>query len=258
MTPPAMAVPPRPPAAATTGPARPAGDRESPGAMAPADIEPSVLDHAAPPMPQHPPRSPAPRDAALGDAAAGSAGTGSPPPDLATEPAPGAGNGIRTMAEPPGAARVTTASERETAASAASTAPSGAPGEQVAKRLVRSGLVEGERITVRLEPAELGAVEIAVERLEDGRLAARIAVERPATLELLRPDLPTLTRSLESAGHALAEGGLQLDLGGDRRSAEGDRGSGAPADTAPATSPSEPPPAARVAIAAAGRLDLLV
>jgi flagellar hook-length control protein FliK len=90
------------------------------------------------------------------------------------------------------------------------------------------------RISLRLDPVELGRVEVTLERIGD---AARVhvAAERPETLALLARDGAALDRALGGAGIG-AEGGRILDfslLGGDAGSPamsggmeSGQRGSG--------------------------------
>lgn len=61
------------------------------------------------------------------------------------------------------------------------------------------------RLTIRLEPVELGQLEIRIERAGDQAPRVHLMVERPETLALLRRDQPALERALDQAGLA-AEG----------------------------------------------------
>ena len=61
------------------------------------------------------------------------------------------------------------------------------------------------RLTIRLEPVELGQLEIRIERTGDQAARVHLMVERPETLALLRRDQPALERALDQAGLA-AEG----------------------------------------------------
>lgn len=58
----------------------------------------------------------------------------------------------------------------------------------------------GHRTVVRLDPAELGKVEVRVERAEAGPAQVSLTVDRPETLLLLLRDQPALHRALDQAG----------------------------------------------------------
>ena len=55
-------------------------------------------------------------------------------------------------------------------------------------------------MTLHLAPAELGAVQIGIERAPDGPAKVSLLVERPETLLLLMRDQPALHRALDAAG----------------------------------------------------------
>jgi hypothetical protein len=103
-----------------------------------------------------------------------------------------------------------------TAATAAS-APLSAdatPTDQVAPALVR--LIQtpngGQRLTLHLEPASLGHVQIQIDRPADAAPRVDITVQRPQTLELLLRDQPQLQRALDQAGVPQAGRTLTLHL----------------------------------------------
>lgn len=77
-----------------------------------------------------------------------------------------------------------------------------APAEQIAPALARvaQGPAGTSRLTVRLDPAELGHVEIRIDRATDHTANIRITVARPETLQLLLHDQPRLERALDMAG----------------------------------------------------------
>ncbi len=77
-----------------------------------------------------------------------------------------------------------------------------APGEQLAPALIQLAQAEGgtSRLTVRLDPEELGQVEVRIERTQAQAPRVRISAERPATLMLLLNDQPRLERMLDQAG----------------------------------------------------------
>ena len=56
------------------------------------------------------------------------------------------------------------------------------------------------RLIVRLDPAELGRVEVGILRRPDGPARVELTAERPETLQLLMRDQPALHRALDLAG----------------------------------------------------------
>lgn len=58
----------------------------------------------------------------------------------------------------------------------------------------------GQNITVRLDPAELGRVQIRIERRKDGPTRVTLTAERSQTLDLLVRDQTQLHRALDQAG----------------------------------------------------------
>lgn len=99
------------------------------------------------------------------------------------------------------------------------------PARQVAQIAIALALGNGgaPRLTVALEPEELGRVEIRVERgAGDGEAArVRVVAERPETLALLQRDARQLDRALQGAGIAVAEGGMRFSLAGHEGGAAG-------------------------------------
>ncbi|MDH3661239.1 MAG: flagellar hook-length control protein FliK [Alphaproteobacteria bacterium] len=90
-------------------------------------------------------------------------------------------------------------------------------GAQVALQIVRS-LPQGvDRLSLQLQPAELGSVDIQLNFEGAGRLSALITAERPETLELLQRDSRFLERSLGDSGLKLASDGLSFALKQDQQ-----------------------------------------
>ncbi len=119
------------------------------------------------------------------------------------------------------------------------------------------------RIEIRLDPAELGRVQISLTETEHG-LRASVSAERPETLELLRRHSETLTRELSSAGYGSVSLDLAASAGRDPKADGRARGrerafdlangaSGGAADPAPALAPAGAPASAR---AGEGPLDI--
>ncbi|WP_140418493.1 flagellar hook-length control protein FliK, partial [Sphingomonas mucosissima] len=89
-----------------------------------------------------------------------------------------------------------------------------ATGVAIAKRITAGG----EELTVRLNPAEFGKVEVRMAFDDRGTLRAVIAVERPEALELLRRDSADLTRAVVDAGIRADQQSFRFDArsgGGD-------------------------------------------
>jgi uncharacterized membrane protein YgcG len=77
-----------------------------------------------------------------------------------------------------------------------------APAGQIAPALVALAHAPdgAQRMTLRLQPSELGQVEIRIDRPAEGPARVEITVERPETLTLLLRDQPQLQRALDHAG----------------------------------------------------------
>jgi flagellar hook-length control protein FliK len=74
------------------------------------------------------------------------------------------------------------------------------PQAQVAMHIAKAVQNGTDKISIRLNPAELGRVDIKLEVARDGAVTASIIVERPETLELLKGDARSLERALANAG----------------------------------------------------------
>lgn len=55
-------------------------------------------------------------------------------------------------------------------------------------------------VTIKLDPLELGQVQIRISRAADGTASVNVAVERPDTLATLQADLGHLHQALDRAG----------------------------------------------------------
>lgn len=89
-----------------------------------------------------------------------------------------------------------------------------APTQQLAPILAAQATQRGglSRLMVTLRPAELGAVEIAVESMADGPARISILAERPETLQMLQRDRLGLEQALQRAGIDQAPDALTLGL----------------------------------------------
>jgi hypothetical protein len=187
----AIALPPVPPPATQDAPAPhgPAADRRddpvissaqprSAPASAPAsgskseDLSPAT---AATPPPDAPPAHAAPAEPAPGVLAATTQPAAQPPSPSSPRPA-----------------------EAATAAAPAQTAPA----HQITPALMQMGHAPdgAQRLTVRLDPPELGRVQIKIDRPPEAPARVEITVEKQETLTLLLRDQPQLQRALDQAG----------------------------------------------------------
>ncbi|MCP5361704.1 MAG: flagellar hook-length control protein FliK [Hyphomicrobiales bacterium] len=93
--------------------------------------------------------------------------------------------------------------------------PLPSPAEQVNVR-IHQALHEGKTdITLKLEPAELGKVDIRLDIGRDGMVKAHIIAERPETLEMLQRDARQLERALLDNGLKADAGQMSFNLKGD-------------------------------------------
>lgn len=103
------------------------------------------------------------------------------------------------------------------------------PGEQVAVH-VKKAVAEGsDTISIKLDPGNLGRVEVTLEVSQDGRLLAVIAADKPETLQMLQKDAAALEQSLRDGGLKTNQDSLSFQLrdqGQDNRGFAGNEGSG--------------------------------
>lgn len=127
-------------------------------------------------------------------------------------------------------------------AQAARTPP---PAAQVAQDIIRRFDGGSTTFDLRLDPPELGRVEVRLEVSRDHRVTAVVAADNPQALAELARHARDLEQSLQSAGLMLSDNGLSFDLrqGGDRSAnarqvdagelASGEDGDAAAIETAP-------------------------
>ncbi|MBI5321160.1 flagellar hook-length control protein FliK [Bradyrhizobium sp.] len=74
---------------------------------------------------------------------------------------------------------------------------------------VRSGK---SRFEIRLDPAELGRIDVRIDVDRHGQVTSHLTVEKPETLSMLRQDAPHLQRALNDAGLSTGDSSLQFSL----------------------------------------------
>ncbi|MCC8237495.1 flagellar hook-length control protein FliK [Pinisolibacter sp. MA2-2] len=82
----------------------------------------------------------------------------------------------------------------------------------LAESIAKRGHQGTSRFSVRLDPAELGSVDVRVEVKANGEVKAHLVVERADTLDMMLRDQKTLERSLASAGLDVGSSGLQFSM----------------------------------------------
>lgn len=78
--------------------------------------------------------------------------------------------------------------------------PTQVPAMAIALQVARNLQKGINRFDIRLDPAEMGRIDVRMEVKRDGNVAAHMIVERPETLDLLRRDSSALQQALNDAG----------------------------------------------------------
>ena len=83
---------------------------------------------------------------------------------------------------------------------------------------IKKGITAGlDKITIKLNPLELGRVDIKMETNDQGLTRALIVVERPETLDLLQRDARGLEKALQESGLKTDSGSLSFSLHQDKQ-----------------------------------------
>jgi flagellar hook-length control protein FliK len=80
------------------------------------------------------------------------------------------------------------------------------------------------RFEIRLDPAELGRIDVRIDVDSNGQVTSHLTVEKPETLSMLQQDAPQLQRALDDAGLKTGNGGLQFSLRDQSSSGQNDGG----------------------------------
>lgn len=73
-------------------------------------------------------------------------------------------------------------------------------------------LAGARKFDIRLDPAELGRVDVNLQISDAGEVSAKLVVDRVETLHLLQRDARTLERAFEQAGLKPTDGGVEITL----------------------------------------------
>jgi flagellar hook-length control protein FliK len=98
------------------------------------------------------------------------------------------------------------------AASLSVTAATAVPLSGLALEIAVSAKSGKSRFEIRLDPADLGRIDVRIDVDRNGRVTSHLTVEKPETLSMLRQDAPQLQRALDDAGLKTGNGGLQFSL----------------------------------------------
>jgi flagellar hook-length control protein FliK len=105
--------------------------------------------------------------------------------------------------------------------------PTTTPSLQIAMHIAKAAQDGMSKVSVRLDPPELGRVDIKLEVGHDGRVQAVVSADRQETLDMLQRDARDLARALKDAGLQADTGNLNFSLrqnGGDGPAADDGRG----------------------------------
>lgn len=69
-----------------------------------------------------------------------------------------------------------------------------------------------KQFDIRLDPPELGRVEVRLSIDNTGKVSAHLSADQPDTLDVLQKDAPALTRALRDAGLDVSQNGLNFSL----------------------------------------------
>lgn len=93
------------------------------------------------------------------------------------------------------------------------------PSRTIAIAMVRSADRGRAHFQMRLDPPELGRVDVRMSVASSGTVKAQLSFEKAETLELFQRDARALERALADAGLDVDAGGLEFSLSGDGASA---------------------------------------
>ncbi|MER2520468.1 MAG: flagellar hook-length control protein FliK [Bdellovibrionales bacterium] len=88
------------------------------------------------------------------------------------------------------------------------------PAEQIIVHLHRTLANGDNRLSIQLNPTELGRIDIRIDMTNDGKAHGTVVASNPSTLEMLQKDSRGLERALQEAGLRADPGSLSFSLGG--------------------------------------------
>ena len=134
-------------------------------------------------------------------------------PDIGHTPVNPAGSGLQAAGAIPTQLSATHATAAATTQLTATAAPGAAvPLSGLAMEIAASAKSGKTSFEIRLDPAELGRIDVRIDVDRHGQVTSHLTVERPETLSMLRQDANQLQRALDNAGLSTGNGGLQFSL----------------------------------------------
>jgi flagellar hook-length control protein FliK len=88
----------------------------------------------------------------------------------------------------------------------------GVPLSGLAVEIAANVQIGRSRFEIRLDPPELGRIDVRLDVDRQGQVTSHLIVEKSATLDLLRRDAQQLERALQDAGLKTSDNGLQFSL----------------------------------------------
>jgi hypothetical protein len=101
--------------------------------------------------------------------------------------------------------------------------PGASPVSAVAVEIARKFSSGSNRFQIRLDPPELGRIDVRMDVNREGKISAHLIVEKPETLAALNRDAGSLERALNASGLETRENGLNFSLSGGNHSFEGNK-----------------------------------
>ncbi len=172
---------------------------------------------------------------------------------------PGSGEAAGAQPTPDGALApaILTTAAAPTADAASATTPAAIPIAGLAVEIASNAHAGKNRFEIRLDPPDLGRIDVRLEVDRDGKVTSHLVVDRPETLDILRKDAPQLERSLQQAGLKTADDALQFSLR-DQSGGSGNQnpysGDGAPTGATRAVIPDSQLPPVEAVTASYGRV----
>ena len=112
-----------------------------------------------------------------------------------------------------------------TTAGLTATAAGPVPLSGLALEIAASAQSGKSRFEIRLDPADLGRIDVRIDVDRNGQVTSHLTVEKPETLSMLQQDAPQLQRALDDAGLRTGSNGLQFSLRDQSSSGQNDSGS---------------------------------
>lgn len=140
--------------------------------------------------------------------------------------------------------------------------PTQLPANTIALQMARNLQKGSNRFDIRLDPPEMGRIDVRMEVRKDGHVVAHMSVDRPETLDLLQRDARALQQALNNAGLQADSDSLNFSLrdqngdGGTRDFAGNGGGSGMAGDDTDIETPLAP--VYNINLAANGGVDIRI